>query len=480
MLKQCRVNAKMSVINHIDELNSCFKAQRSAYEQQPYTSYKARKQKLKALKQQVLAHQGKLAVAMNQDFGCRNTTESILVDLMTTVGQINYTLSHLKQWMAPERRHSGILTFPAGVEVHYQPKGVVGVITPWNYPVFLSLGPLIPAIAAGNRVMIKMSEYTPHTNQAVAALIASVFDVNEVAIVEGELEISQTFSSLTFDHILFTGSANVGKAVMKSAADNLVPVTLELGGKSPCILMPDFNLKRFARDFLLSKTLNSGQTCVAPDTLYCHRSQFEGLITALKGQYAQNFPSNSQAGDITSLIHDPHWQRINDILDDAKDKGANVYPLNDVKVQHKRQMPLTVITDCSEDMRISQEEIFGPLLPVVLFDDVNEVIEKVNAQPRPLALYVFTFDINIQRQFLYQTHSGGVCFNDAAIHVGVEDIPFGGIGDSGMGSYHAEEGFKTFSHAKSVLIRGRINLTPLFGPPYGRKVHDWLLKLLFR
>ena len=470
----------MPVITDINEIRSCFEAQREAYQQQPYTSYKTRKQKLKALKRQIIAQKGALAAAMDKDFGCRNITESILVDLMTTVGQINYTLSHLKEWMAPDRRHSGILTFPAGVEVHYQPKGVIGVITPWNYPVFLSVGPLIPAIAAGNRVMVKMSEFTPHTNKAVAELVSSVFEPNEAAIVEGELEVSQTFSSLTFDHILFTGSANVGKAVMKSAADNLVPVTLELGGKSPCVLMPDFNVKRFARDFLLSKTLNSGQTCVAPDTLYCHRSQFDGLIEALKGQYADKFPSDSQASDITSLIHDPHWQRINDILKDAEEKGAQIHSLINAQTKHTRQMPLTVVTNCTNDMRIMQEEIFGPLLPVVIFDDVNEVIAQVNAQPRPLALYVFTFNIDIQRQFLYETHSGGVCFNDAAIHVGVEDLPFGGIGESGMGSYHAEEGFKTFSHAKSVLIRGRTNLTPLFGPPYGRKIHDLLLKLLFR
>ncbi|MEL0068276.1 MAG: coniferyl aldehyde dehydrogenase [Gammaproteobacteria bacterium] len=470
----------MPVITEITEMQDCFNAQRIAYDKHPYSSYQSRNNKLRTLKRHLIEQQNELAQAINEDFGCRNTTESTIVDLMTVVSQINYTLKHLKRWMKPQRRSSGILAYPATAEVHYQPKGVIGIITPWNYPVFLSVGPMVTAIAAGNRTMIKMSEFTPHTNKAVTALIESCFAQDEVAIVEGELEISQAFSKLQFDHILFTGSTNVGKAVMSAAAENLVPVTLELGGKSPCILLPDFSAKRFARDVLLSKTLNSGQTCVAPDTLYCHRAIFPNLIAALKAQYQTNFPDQSQATDITSLIHDPHMQRMKDIVADAEDKGAKIYPLTEAETQHARQMPLTVLTDCTPDMRVMQEEIFGPLLPVVLFDSLDEVMATINAGPRPLALYAFTHDINVQRQLLYETHSGGVCFNDAAMQVGVEDLPFGGIGDSGMGCYHAEEGFRAFSHAKAVLSRGRVNMTPLFGPPYGRKLHDLLLKLLFR
>lgn len=470
----------MTLITTIDAMQECFQSQKQAYAVNPYPSISERKTQLKKLKKLMIENQREIAAAMAQDFGCRNETESIMLDILTSVGQINYTLGRLKNWMKPERRSIGMMFFPAKAEVHYQPLGVVGVVTPWNYPVFLSMGPLIAAFAAGNRAMIKMSEFTPHTNKKIAELLSGSFSSDEVAIVEGEVDISVAFSKLTFDHILFTGSGNVGKSILREAAEELVPVTLELGGKSPCILTDNYSVKTFVKNFMLSKTLNSGQTCVAPDTLFCHRKQLDELIAALKSSYQGYFNESNREQDITSVINDRQWQRMKHLLSDAESKGAQVEPLSEGYNEDRRQMPTTLVLNTTDDMQISQEEIFGPLLPIVVFDKLSDVIKQVNAQPRPLALYIFSNNIDEQRQVLYHTHSGGACVNDAAFHVGVDDLPFGGVGASGMGSYHGEEGFKTFSHAKSVLIRGKINLTPLFGPPYGRKLHDLIIKFFMR
>ena len=470
----------MKLITEIDDINQCYATQREAYTNDPYPSIKYRKQQLWRLKQALLNNKDRIADAVAADFGSRNKIETVLIDLMTSVGQINYTFKHIKRWMRPRRQSAGIMFVPATAEVHMQPKGVIGIITPWNYPVFLSMGPLIAALAAGNRAMIKMSEYTPNTNKALVDALGEHFSEDQVALIEGELEVSRHFSQLPFDHLLFTGSGTVGKSVLHSAADNLVPVTLELGGKSPCILMPDYNIKRFARDFILAKTINAGQTCVAPDTLYCHKDQLSELITAIQEQYKKNYPDSSSSSDITSLIHDQHLQRHQAIIEDAKNKGATLIPLADGDSDGSRQLALTLVTECTTDMRVMQEEIFGPLLPIVVFNDLSEVISMVNKQPRPLGLYVFTHDIEVQREIIYKTHSGAVCINDAGFHAAVDDLPFGGIGASGMGSYHGEQGFNTFSHAKSTLVRGMINLTPLFGPPYGRKIHDWLIRFMLR
>ncbi len=470
----------MKLITDIADIQDCFDAQKAAFSESPYPDYKSRKRHLTSLKRALVDHKETIAQAVADDFGCRNQTETVLIDLMTSVGQINYTLRHIKEWMKPKKRSAGILFVPASAEVHIQPKGVIGIITPWNYPVFLAMGPLIAALAAGNRAMIKMSEYTPHTNRALVSALGEYFSHEQVCIVEGELEVSQSFSRLPFDHLLFTGSGNVGKSVLRSAADNLVPVTLELGGKSPCILMPDFNIKRFARDFLLAKTINAGQTCVAPDTLYCHEDQLADLMAAIKEQFQKNYPQSNYQTDVTSLIHYQHHERHQSLLEDARMKGATLTPLADYDNVDQRQLTLTLATGCSPDMRIMQEELFCPILPIVTFKALSDVIAQVNRQPRPLGLYVFTHDVAVQREFLYKTHSGAVCINDAGFHAAVDDLPFGGIGASGMGSYHGEQGFNTFSHAKSTLVRGRINLTPLFGPPYGRKIHEWLIRFMLR
>jgi len=470
----------VSLILESTPMLSTFELQETAFRENPYPAEAYRRGKLKSLKKELITMQDAITDALNADFGNRSATESTLVDIVSSVNLINYTLSHLKKWLRPQNRSIGLLFFPAKAEIHYQPKGVIGIMTPWNYPIYLSIGPLISAIAAGNRVMIKMSEYTPNTNRVIAELLDRIFTTSEVAVVEGEADISSEFSSLPFDHLFFTGSTNVGKAVMASAAKNLTPVTLELGGKSPAVLAQDYSVSRFVRNFLLGKTLNSGQTCVAPDTLYVPESRCEAVIDQLIKEYNQIFPSETRSSDCTSLIHDKHWDRIQHLLQDARDKGATVIALSEEQSPLTRQMPVTLVINPTPDMLLTQEEIFGPLLPIITYSDIDSVVKEIQSQPRALALYLFTNKLDLQRKFLYLTHSGGVCLNDSAFHVGVDDLPFGGVGDSGMGSYHADEGFKTFTHAKSVMIRGRINLTPLIGPPYGKSLHRLFERLFLR
>ena len=470
----------MTSLTSLEQLPTCLEQQRNAFIKNPYPSYKKRRENLLKLKALLIDNQAEIAQALNDDFGNRCDTETIFVDILTNVSQINFCLKKLKRWMAPERRSAGMLFLPARAEIHYQPLGVVGIVCPWNYPIFLSIGPLTSALAAGNRAMIKMSEFTPATNQLMSKLLAEKFDPSEIAIVEGALEISKQFVALKFDHILFTGSINAGRSVLATAAENLVPVTLELGGKSPCILAEDYPVKTFVRNVLTSKILNSGQTCVAPDTLYCHSSQLQNVISELKLEYSKLYPKSTCDRDITMVINDNQWQRIQNLVEDAKDKGAELIPLIDYTDDGSRTLPLTLAINTNEDMLLSQQEIFGPILPIILYQDINDLIEEIQSSPRALALYLFTNNTDLQSQVLYQTHSGGVCINDAAIHVGVDDLPFGGVGQSGMGSYRSEQGFKTFSHGKSVVIRGKINLTPLFGPPYRRWMHKILFKWFLR
>ena len=470
----------MSLITELSDMQSCFEQQQTAFKDNPYPSYKSRRAKLKALKAQLLHNKHAITEAINADFGNRHKSESTLLDIVSSLNQVKYSLEHLKKWMRPQNRNIGLLLFPAKAEVHYQPKGVVAVIAPWNYPLFLTIGPLAAALAAGNRVMIKMSEFTPNTNKAVARVLGEIFSQDEVAVVEGEVDISTAFSSLRFDHIFFTGSTAVGKAVMSAAAKNLTPVTLELGGKCPTVLADDYSVTRFARNMIMGKTLNGSQTCVAPDTLYVPESKLETVVTALRNEYQRMYPEDSLARDCTSLIHDRRWARINELLENARDNGARIEPLAEGDYSATRQLPLTLVINSTDDMLINQEEIFGPLLPVMTYTNVDDVIKTIQHKERPLALYLFSNKVNLQRKFLYLTHSGGVCLNDCAFHVGVDDLPFGGIGQSGMGSCHSDAGFKTFSHEKSVMIRGLINLSPMFGPPYGKSLHRLFERLFVR
>ena len=461
-------------------LTDTFLQQKKHFANNTYPSYQKRISDLNKLKAILIDNQQAFIDAMSQDFGHRSADDSRIGDILTTVMGINYSIKKLKKWMKPEKKHIGILFQPAKGEVLYQPKGVIGIIAPWNYPLFLTLGPLTAALAAGNCAMMKMSEYTPKTNSLLAKLLAKVFPLEQVAIVCGEAAMAAEFSSVAFDHIFFTGSTGVGRLVMKAAADNLVPVTLELGGKSPTIIDNEIDIKTAVSRLILGKALNSGQTCVAPDYIFCPQNKVTELTQAFKDVYQNMYPNIQENDDCTCIINDAQKARIDNLLSDAKEKGATATPLVQGDDSQSRKMPLTLLTNVNDDMTVMQQEIFGPLLPIIGYQEVSEAIAYINNRPRPLALYICSFNKEFQQQILLNTLAGGVCINDATFHVVIDDLPFGGIGASGMGQYHGSEGFKTFSHGKAVLSRGKISFGSLLFPPFGNKIHKLVYKLFIR
>jgi len=362
--------------------------------------------------------------------------------------------------------------------VHYQPKGVVGVIVPWNFPVYLALGPLVASLAAGNRVMLKMSELTPATNAVLRRMLGEIFSKDEVAVVGEELQDPTAFTTLPFNHIVFTGSPQVGKLVMRAAADNLTPVTLELGGKSPAIVLPDYSLRDAAKRIVHGKSVNGGQICVSPDYALVPSQRVEAFKAEARLAFQKLYDGRVEGNeDFTSVINPRHWQRLNELLDDARAKGATVTPcVEDGSSPDARRMPLYIVTGCTAEMRILKEELFGPILPVVSYEHVEDAIRFILNRPRPLALYCFSHDAEKRNAILKRTHAGGVSINDWGWHVVNHDAPFGGIGNSGMGSYHGVEGFRELSHAKTVFKRHRLFPTGLFHPPYGNLVQRLTLK----
>lgn len=467
-------------INLIDET---LLLQKKAFVNEPYLSAQARIDDLVRLKATILEHQEALVQALSKDFGCRSVDDSKMGDLMPTIMGINYAIKHIKKWMKPSKRHVGVLFQPAKAFVMYQPLGVVGIITPWNYPLFLSLGPLTTALAAGNRAMIKMSEFTPATNDVIKKMLSGIFTHDKVVVINGGPDVAAHFSTQPFDHLIFTGSTRVGKIVMAAAAKNLTPVTLELGGKSPTIIDDEIDIKDAVSRFILGKTLNAGQTCVAPDYILCPESRVDELKQAINKQFCKMYPSVANNSDYGAIINDAQLQRLSQWLSDAKAKGAKLMPLGSDSEQEcmsAGKIPLTLIDNVNDDMLLMQEEIFGPLLPIVTYNNLDEAITYVNDRPRPLALYLCSHNSNIQQRVLESTHAGGVCLNDAAMHVAQDDMPFGGIGPSGMGHYHGHEGFLTFSKAKSVFKKGKINTASNAFPPYGKLIHKLIYKFFLK
>ncbi|QYJ81769.1 coniferyl aldehyde dehydrogenase [Shewanella aegiceratis] len=462
-------------------LNQLLARQKASFREQGAPSRQQREAQLIALKQALLSHQQAIVEALNADYGHRSPDDSRISDIMPCVNNINYTLKKLKGWMKPSRRHAGILLAPAKVQVQYQPLGVVGIIVPWNFPVMLSIGPLITALAAGNRAMIKLSEFTPETNRVLRQMLAALFDETQVAVVEGEAEVAAAFSALPFDHLLFTGSTTVGRHVMRAAADNLTPVTLELGGKSPVIIAPDMPLDTAVERMIYGKCLNAGQICVAPDYVLLPKGQSQAFVQAFINRFKQMYGEIGQNPDYGAIINQRQFDRLQAVLQDAIDLGAQVTPTsNETMAPDSRKLPVQLITGVNEQMKVMQEEIFGPLLPIVEYDSLEQAIDYVNDRPRPLALYIMSFDAGTQQRLLEQTHSGGVCINETVFHVAADDAPFGGIGPSGMGHYHGKEGFLTMSHAKTILSRGKLNTGKLVHPPYGNGIQQLLMKLFLR
>nr|WP_298144181.1 coniferyl aldehyde dehydrogenase [uncultured Pseudomonas sp.] len=462
----------------IDQLQASFALQCQAFDGNRMPSAEQRIMWLKALSELLSEQREALIQAISQDFGNRSADETLIAELMPSLHGIHYATKRIKKWMKPSRRSVGLQFMPAAARVIYQPLGVVGVIVPWNYPLFLAIGPLVGALSAGNRVMIKMSESTPATSQLVKDLLAKVFPEDLVSVVLGEAEVGVAFSKLPFDHLLFTGATSIGKHVMRAAAENLTPVTLELGGKSPAIVSADVPLADAAERIAFGKTLNAGQTCVAPDYVLVPEHRVEGFVEAYRAAVRRFYPQLENNPDYTSIVNERQHMRLNGYLKDAESKGASVVPL--YEQGQGRRMPFSVLLNVSDEMKVMQEEIFGPLLPIVPYATLDDAFAYINKRARPLALYYFGYDKAEQQRVLHETHSGGVCLNDTLLHVAQDDMPFGGIGPSGMGHYHGHEGFLTFSKAKGVLIKQRFNAAKLIYPPYGTALQKLIYKLFVR
>ena len=440
----------MSTTNYdIEQLKADFQKMKAAYNSFPAPTYTDRKTVLLKLKKSILKHEQEIYDSLNKDYGYRSEFDSLLADVLPTVAGINYALKNLKKWMKPSKRHAGLLLSPSKVKVHYQPLGVVGVITPWNFPIFLALGPAIQALAAGNRVMIKMSEFTPNANQILRKIVEPIPE--HVLIVEGEAETGAAFSALPFDHLIFTGSTTVGKLVAKSAADNLTPITLELGGKSPTIIDADVEMGAAVDAVIVGKSVNSGQICVAPDYVFVPKARKREFIDTFKARYAEYHLNGKSENTQTHIVTDRQFARLKGFLDDAEKKGAAIHPVKEYNETDGRLIYPHIVTDVKSDMQVLQEEIFGSTLPVMTYETIDEVIDYINERARPLALYIMSKNSKLIDKVLKNTHSGGVSINDCVMHVAADDAPFGGIGPSGMGHYHGHEGFLTFSKAKTVL-----------------------------
>ncbi len=467
---------------HIAHLEKVFTKQKTAYAKNTYPSAKQRCENLDALAAAVRKYKHELADAIYQDFSSRSKDESLLLEIMVVLESIKYNKKNLKKWMKPSKRHVSALFSPASNKVTYQPKGVVGIIVPWNYPVQLALVPLVGALAAGNRAVCKLSEFTPATNIVMQRMIAETFNDDLVAVVTGEADVGAEFSKQHWDHLIFTGSTMVGRHVMSAAAKNLVPVTLELGGKSPCIITATASVKGAAASIIFGKATNAGQTCIAPDYILCPENMVDALKTEIAAAYKKCFPTLKDNDDYTAIINERQFNRLQGYLTDAKQKGATLETLNHANEDFtgSRKIPLTLLTDTTDNMDVMGNEIFGPLLPILSYQSLDEALAYINDRPRPLALYLFSHDRKVQEYVMKQTHAGGACINDTFLHAAQDDMPFGGVGDSGLGHYHGKEGFLSLSHAKSIHQKGRFNSGKFIYAPHGRLVHRLIYKFIIR
>lgn len=469
--------------SQIKKMNTVFKEQTAAFRKNPLPSYEERVANLKKLRTAILDNEDALIEKIAQDFSGRSPDETKLAEIMPILHTIDYSLKHLKKWMQPEKKKVSALFMPASSEVQYQPLGVVGIISPWNYTLSLSLGPLVSALAAGNRTMIKMSEFTPVTSVFVEELIAKLFPRDLVAVVNGDADVAVAFSEIPWNHLLFTGSTSVGRHVMRAAASNLTPVTLELGGKSPCIISETVDLDEAVKPIVFGKAFNAGQTCIAPDYILCPEHRVESFAERFQSNFAEMYPTLKHNDDFTSIINDRQYQRLQSYVKDAEEKGATVIACNHAEEDMEngtRKMPIHLILDPTPDMLCMQDEIFGPVLPIIPTRSIEQSIDFVNDRPSPLALYYFGHDKKEQQFVLDQIRSGGVCINDTLSHFAQEDLHFGGVGESGMGAYHGEDGFLTFSHKKPIFSKGKINSTKFAYPPYGTAVHKLIFSIFKR
>jgi coniferyl-aldehyde dehydrogenase len=460
------------------EMRATLDAQRAAFVAARPEPLGLRRDRLKRLKALLLDDGEALCAAMSADFGTRSREMSMMSDVVAGVGLVNYCLKHLDKWARPQRRRAN---FPLGLlgaraELRHEPKGVIGIVSPWNFPVGLTVNPLAQALAAGNRAMIKPSEFTPATSETMAQLFARHFAAEEVATILGGAGVGEAFCALPFDHLLFTGATSIGGHVLRAAAENLVPVTLELGGKSPTILGRSADVNRAAGRIALGKMMNAGQICLAPDYLLVPEELEQRTVAALVEHASAMYPTLLGNDDYAAVINARHRDRLTGLVAEAVAKGAEAIEVNpageDFSTANANKLPLTILRNVDDTMKVMQDEIFGPVLPVKTYRALDEAIDYVNAHDHPLGLYVFAEDQAEQERVLSRTTSGGATVNDVMFHVSMDDLPFGGVGPSGMGSYHGPEGFKAFSHARAVFRQPKLDITRLAGirPPYGKAI----------
>ena len=466
----------------INEMHRVLELQKSLNIKEGAPDLELRKDRLDRVIAMVGKYDKHIVKAVNEDFGNRDPVMSAATEVASVIGPMEHAKKNLRKWMKTEKRKAAIAPLGSALsllgakaEVRYQPKGVVGAISPWNFPMNLALAPLAGILSAGNRVMHKPSELTPSTSDLLKQMIEEYFDEAEMAVFVGDAEVGAAFSGLAFDHMIFTGGTSIAKHVMKAASENLVPLTLELGGKSPVVVGKNAKIKDTAQRVMQGKTMNAGQICLAPDYALVPEEKVEEFVKASVEVTSEMYPEMKDNDDFTSIINQRHFDRIQGYIEDAKEKGAEVVEINpsneDFTQQPHHKIPPTIVLNPSDDMKIMQEEIFGPVLPVKTYKEVSEPVNYINSKDRPLGLYYFGED-NAEKEFVLEnTTSGGVTVNDVISHIQMEDLPFGGVGPSGMGSYHGYDGFKEFSHAKAVYKQSKLNLMKLAGlvPPYKKK-----------
>ena len=469
--------------NAADTIQRLLNAQRNAYLAEGAVSAETRIDRLQRAIDLVFDNRDALVDTLSADFGHRSSHQSLMSDIYATIECLKYSKKHLKKWMKSEKRKA---PFPmnllgAKARVEFQPKGVIGIIGTWNFPINTIFAPLAGIFAAGNRAMIKCSEVTPKTGELMAQLIAKYFKPEELVAINGGPDVGASFSAAPFDHIIFTGATSIARHIMRAAADNLTPVTLELGGKSPVIVSDSYPMNEAIERIVNGKILNVGQVCLSPDYVLVPEAKLEDFVSGMMSYLGTLFPSLLDNPDYSSVVNARHYQRLQSYLADAREQGADIREFNPAKEDFSQQtgahkLPLTVIVNPSDELKVMQEELFGPIICVKSYRSVDDCLDYINARPRPLALYYFGKNDAEQRRILDRSTSGAVTINDVIFHVSCEDLPFGGIGPSGMGYYHGRDGFMTFSHAKAGYKQSGVNFQKLGGmlPPYGDKADKTL------
>lgn len=465
----------------VDPVREAFERLRAAHRAAPYPTAAERRDRLDRLDKLIVRNRNALCEAIDADFGGRSRHESLLADVMSTAESVRHARRKLANWMEPRPAATNPYFVPSRTFVEHLPLGVVGIISPWNYPVNLALAPLACVLAAGNRALIKPSELTPRTSRLLAELVAEHFTSEEVAVVEGGPDVARAVTELPLDHLVFTGSTHVGRQVASAAAQNLVPTTLELGGKSPALVHPEYDIRKAAERIALGKLFNAGQTCIAPDYALIPEGKEAAFAQAFRETCSRAQPGLPHNPQYTSVLSVRHWERLNALLEEARERGARLETTGGEPDAGKRRMAPVLVFDAHEGTRLMQEEIFGPILPVRSYRTLEGALAEIAARPRPLAFYYFDEDLDRARGILKRTLSGGACLNDTLVHFVQEELPFGGVGASGMGAYHGRAGFEAFSHARGVLVASPLSVARrLQAPPYGRVLERALDVILDR